>query len=139
MEREAGAARSVSVPDIITAEQYYDARRGDVAPEPLRRLMFALLKDALSCLQNNAHAKSGSRRRLFVEVKHWVDWEGGHGPFSFDTVCETLGIEPQFLRQGLKRWRKQQLAGSARTRLTARTPVIRLGQISAPIEKPSCR
>jgi hypothetical protein len=34
---------------------------------------------------------------------------GGDGLFSFDTVCETLGINPEYVRQGLLRWKKKRL------------------------------
>jgi hypothetical protein len=139
MEWENGALGSLLVPDVITPEQYYDARRDDSTLRPVKRLMLALLEDALRCFQNNADAKSGPRRRLFVEAEQWLLCRGGQGPFSFDTVCETLGIEPDFLRNGLTDWRKQQLAGIAQKRLARRSPVVRLGRISAPIRRRSRR
>jgi hypothetical protein len=102
---------------------------------PVKRLMMAVLEDALRCFQNNAEAKSGPRKRLFAEAEEWLCGEGGDGPFSFETVCETLGIEPQFLRGGLKEWRAQQLAGVAARRLARRSPVVRSGKISAPTRR----
>ena len=72
----------------------------------------AILEDALRCFQNNCDAKIGSRKRLFQEAEQWLCGEGGEGPFSFEMVCETLGIEPSFLRNGLREWRRQQLEGN---------------------------
>jgi hypothetical protein len=132
MEWDNGVLGSIFVPDVITPEQYYDTRRDDSANAPVRRLMMAVLEDALRCFQNNADAKGGPRKRLFAEAEQWLCNEGGDGPFSFDTVCETLGIEPQFLRSGLREWRSQQLAGISRRRLARRSPVVRSGKISAP-------
>ena len=131
MEWENGSLGSIFVPDIITPEQYYDSRRDDSAMAPVKRLMMAVLEDALRCFQNNADAKSGPRKRLFVDAEQWLCGEIGDGPFSFETVCETLGIEPGFLRKGLKEWRNQQLAGISTRRLARRSPVVRSGKISA--------
>lgn len=131
MEWENGVLGSIFVPDVLTPGQYYDSRRDDSAMAPVKRLMMAVLEDALRCFQNNADAKSGPRKRLFVEAEQWLCGSGGDGPFSFDTICETLGIEPQFLRAGLRQWRNQQLAGVGTRRLARRSPVVRSGRISA--------
>jgi hypothetical protein len=131
MEWENGVMGSILVPDMITPEQFYDSRHDDSAIAPVKRLMMAVLEDALRCFQNNSNAKSGPRKRLFVEAEQWLCGETGDGPFSFDTVCETLGIEPQFLRGGLRQWRAQQLVGVLARRLARRSPVVRAGKISA--------
>jgi len=135
MEWENGVLGSIFVPDVITPEQYYDSRRDDSTIAPVKRLMMAVLEDALRCFQNNADAKSGPRRRLFTEAEQWLCGESGDGPFSFETVCETLGIEPGFLRSGLREWRSQQLAGVSTRRLARRSPVVRSGKISAPTRR----
>jgi hypothetical protein len=137
MEWENGTLGSIFVPDVLTPEQYYDSRRDDSRIAPVKRLMMAVLEDALRCFQNNADAKTGARKRLFSEAEQWLCGEGGDGPFSFETVCETLGIEPQFLRSGLNQWRAQQLTGVAPRRLARRSPVVRSGRISAPARRSS--
>jgi hypothetical protein len=131
MEWENGVMGSILVPDIITPEQFYDTRHDDSAIAPVKRLMMAVLEDALRCFQNNSNAKTGPRKRLFIEAEQWLCGETGDGPFSFHTVCETLGIEPEFLRGGLRQWRDQQLAGVSARRLARRSPVVRSGKISA--------
>jgi len=132
MEWENSSLGNLFVPDVMTPEQYYDSRRDDSSIRPVKKLMMAILEDALRCFQNNADAKTGSRKRLFEEAEQWLCGEGGEGPFSFEMVCETLGIEPGFLRSGLKEWRKQQLMGDSTRRLARRSPVVRTGRISAP-------
>lgn len=135
MDWENSVLGSIFVPDVLTPEQYYDARRDDSAIAPVKRLMLAVLEDALRCFQNNADAKNGSRKRLFAEAEQWLCGEDGDGPFAFDTVCETLGIDPGFLRSGLRNWRDQQLAGNSPRRLARRSPVVRSGRISAPTRR----
>jgi hypothetical protein len=135
MDWENSAAGSLFVPDVLTPEQFYDSRKDDSAIRPVKKLMMAILEDALRCFQNNADVKVGTRKRLFNEAEQWLCGEGGEGPFSFETVCETLGIEPQFLRKGLREWRVQQLAGISAHRLARRSPVVRSGRISAPARR----
>ncbi|MGH7813190.1 MAG: hypothetical protein ACREQI_04215 [Candidatus Binataceae bacterium] len=135
MEWENSSLGSLFVPDILTPEQFYDSRRDDSSIRPVKKLMMAILEDALRCFQNNADAKGGTRKRLFQEAEQWLCGEGGDGPFSFETVCETLGIEPSFLRNGLREWRGQQLAGTALRRLARRSPVVHTGRISAPAQR----
>ena len=137
MEWENGVLGSIFVPDVLTPEQYYDSRRDDSAIAPVKRLMMAVLEDALRCFQNNADAKNGPRKRLFQEAEQWLCGDNGDGPFSFETVCETLGIEPGFLRAGLREWRQQQLTGVSTRRLARRSPVVRTGRISAPTRRTS--
>jgi hypothetical protein len=132
MEWENTAIGNLFVPDVLTPEQFYDSRKDDSNIRPVKKLMMAILEDALRCFQNNCDAKGGPRKRLFQEAEQWLCGEGGEGPFSFEMVCETLGIEPSFLRNGLKEWRRQQLDGNSARRLARRSPVVRTGHISAP-------
>src|ERR1700761_248603 len=122
MEWENGVLGSLFVPDVLTPGQYYDSRREDSAIAPVKRLMMAVLEEALRSFQNNSEAKSGPRRRLFLEDEQWLCGDESDGPFSFATVCETLGIEPAFLRAGLRKWLNQQKGGVSPRRLARRSP-----------------
>lgn len=139
MQWDNSALNSLFVPELVTPEQYYDSRRDDSPMRPLKRLMLAVLEDALRCFQNNAAAKSGPRKRAFAEAEQWLCNGSGDGPFSFETVCETLGIEPRFLRGGLKQWRERQLAGVGERPLARRSPVVRSGRISVIVRRRSKR
>ncbi|MGH7905967.1 MAG: hypothetical protein ACREP6_05010 [Candidatus Binataceae bacterium] len=139
MDWENGVLGALFTPEVLTPEQYYDERRDDSALRPVKRLMMAVLEDALRCFQNNAAAKTGARARAFAEAEEWLCGESGEGPFSFDTVCETLGIEPQYLRSGLRNWRDEQLAGITGRRLARRSPVVRNGKINVRMRRNSRR
>jgi hypothetical protein len=43
------------VSDVITQSQYYDSRKGQDDDAPLKRLMLAVLRDALACLLSPAY------------------------------------------------------------------------------------
>ena len=129
MEWESSEASSLFAPSILTPDQYYDERRDDSTMRPIKRLMLAVLEDALRCMQKYADVRSGARRLMFREAEYWLCREGGHALFSFTMVCETLGIEPEYLRSGLRKWRKTQPHGELRQRVARRSPVIRSGAI----------
>jgi hypothetical protein len=124
------------VPDVLTPGQYYDGIRADDAlVRPIKRLMLAVLEDAMRCYQTYADSRSRAHRRLFVEAEAWLMDRRADSVFSFATVCETLGIDPACLREGLRRWRLQLLDGMNPRRLARRSPVTRPGRISAPLRR----
>jgi hypothetical protein len=75
------------------SEDHYD-ERSDVRVRPIKRLMLAVLEDALNCLDKHANAKHGDSLRIYSEAEHWFCRSNDDSIFSFSTVCETLGIEP---------------------------------------------
>jgi hypothetical protein len=45
------------------------------------------------------------------------DADGDAPAFTFEYICEVLGLDPDYIRHGLQRWREEQLAqGMARIR-----------------------
>jgi hypothetical protein len=131
MEWESAELGSLFAPSILTPEQYYDLLRDDSALRPIKRLMLAILEDALRCLHKHADAKNGARRRTYREAEQWLCGDGGNALFSFTVVCETLGIEPEYLRSGLRQWRETGQRGEGGQRVGRRSPVMRNGSIFA--------
>ncbi len=122
--------------DALTPEQYYDGiRADDASSRPIKRLMLAVLEDAMRCYQTYASSRNPTQRRLFVDAERWLMDRSAGGVFAFETVCETLGIEPSCLRAGLRRWRLQQLNGMNPRRLARRSPVTSTSRISAPLKR----
>ena len=106
LTKTAEAARpvfDVSVPDALLPEQYFDRLATRTSDTPERRLLFAVLLDAVIQLQRRN--TSGS-----AEAERWIRNETDtDSPFSFRNVCEALGIEPGYLARGLLSWRRSQL------------------------------
>ncbi|HTN70164.1 MAG TPA: hypothetical protein VMO00_03655 [Methylomirabilota bacterium] len=65
--------------------------------------MLAILEDAIDCFQNNLLRPSLKSRRLFQEAEKWIVEVDGDWLFSFANVCEALGLNPAYVRQGLLR------------------------------------
>ena len=136
MEFAGSAIEGLIVPEVMTPEQFYSGARADDLPiRPIKRLMLAVLEDAMRCYQTCGNARSRLRRRLFAEAEAWILDRRAEGPFAFETICQTLGIEPDCLRKGLRHWRVQQLNGHNPRPLARRSPVTREGRISAPLRR----
>lgn len=103
---------SLFQPDTLLSAQYFDNLRGKTLLEPEKRLMLALLEDAVQCFQDNILAQSGKKKRLFEEAEEWILEEDGDWIFSFENICEFLGFSPAYLRQGLLRWKEKKLTMS---------------------------
>jgi hypothetical protein len=72
-----------------------------------RRLLVALLEDAVQTYQKYAFSGTRRGRRLFDEVESWLNEPTAGVALSFEYVCQALGIDPSYLRRGLERWRAQ--------------------------------
>jgi hypothetical protein len=131
MKRDTEIMNSLFLPDVLTPAQYFDSIRRDSADVPLKRLMMAVLQDAIRCFQSNAGNRSRSKEQCFREVREWIFHAPGEGPFSFVSVCDALGIVPEYLRAGLAEWERGQAAGLPAPRLGRRAPVLGSGQINA--------
>jgi hypothetical protein len=72
---------------------------------PQHRLMMAVLEHAVRCYQTRLNRPDRRSQRLFRETAQWFAANDATWPFSFEPICESLGIEPEYLRNGLERWR----------------------------------
>jgi hypothetical protein len=92
------ALDSSSRDGIVLPSQYFGAP-GFCSEQ---RLMLAVLVDAINILK--AWTLSGSRRQrqAFAEASHWVIKRGTRDSFSFDSVCDVLGIGSEMARKRLR-------------------------------------
>ena len=93
-------------PDALLPAQFYAAFRGGTGVSGEKRLMLAVLQDALDCYQKYAIAKDGPGRQLFAEAEEWISDESRGWYFSFENICEILEINSDYLRGGMRRWRQ---------------------------------
>jgi hypothetical protein len=95
----------------ILPSQFFEGRTKHEALEPEKRLMLAVLTDAVRCYQVGCDAQRTSRIRAFREAEEWLFSAKGYGPFSFENVCHTLDITPEYLRKMLRKWRIGRVGG----------------------------
>jgi hypothetical protein len=108
--------------DAVLPAQFYPARRGAASVEPIRRLMAGILIDAVRCFQRNFEARSSDRRQKFREARVWIFDDKGNGPFSFQSVCDSLEIDPRSLRNSIVGRQKDRRSGE-KQRMIRRSPV----------------
>jgi hypothetical protein len=83
----------------------------------MKRLMLAVLEDALRCLQTYTESPNPVHRKAFAEAETWILDRKAQGPFAFGVICDVLGIEPNRLRDGIREWRTQLSNGPDSRRL----------------------
>ncbi len=97
---------SLFQPDSVSPAQYLETVCRKTHLEAEQELMLAILKDAVTCFQGYFAARDKTKTRLFREAEEWIlQQEKSDWLFSFDNVCETLGLNPGYIREGLLRWR----------------------------------
>jgi hypothetical protein len=71
------------------------------AEGPERALLSALLFDGIQNYMNYAMAAGEAAKARYREAYNWVHDDDSEYVFSFLSVCDALGIEPEFIRLGL--------------------------------------
>jgi hypothetical protein len=74
--------------------------------EAEERLMLAVLINAVECFQTYVLARNYWDTKLFREAEDWIFKKNNHWLFSFENICETLELDPYYLRQGLLHWKE---------------------------------
>jgi hypothetical protein len=87
--------------------QYFDNFRRQRVLEPEKDLMLAILEDAVRCFQDNVLAQERRKKALFDEAEEWILETDRDWIFSFESVCETLGLDPRAVRQALLRLKRK--------------------------------
>jgi hypothetical protein len=101
-------------PDTVLSAQYFENLRRKTLFEPEKRLMLAILEDGIDCYLENLYASSAKRKRAFEDAAAWISESEGDWVFSFDNVCHALGLNPEYVRQGLLRSKERNGTPGAR-------------------------
>jgi len=68
------------------------------AAQPERRLLRAVLEDAVRTLLDRARANQRRADKLRREALAWIVSDDRSDVFTFENICETLGIDAGWLR-----------------------------------------
>lgn len=80
----------------VLASQFFPAEPGD-APE--RRLVVAILEDAVGCVRHYGTATDAEKRTLYSEARRWIISRDRRWCFSFENVCVMLDLDPDSVRK----------------------------------------
>jgi hypothetical protein len=95
--------------DTLLPAQYFDTFRRKSHLEPEKRLLLAVLEDAITCFQKYASARDSRGKALFMDAEEWIFAENQDWLFSFESACEVLGFHPKYVRAGLTAWKQNKL------------------------------
>jgi hypothetical protein len=94
--------------DTLIPNQYWETLRRKGGLEREQKLMLAVLEDAtwiyIKCFSK--------KNTLFLEVEDWFRHKGNDRLFSFENICDVLGLSADYIRRGLRVWRSTQMARS---------------------------
>jgi len=117
----------------LLPEQFAETTRALEVAEPERRLLLAVLCDAIVVFQRRVVGTGASPLRP-CEAERWILSNDRRWLFSYVNVCEALGIAPEPLRRALVAWRWRVASASrspaARRRLLAGKQPIPLPESS---------
>jgi hypothetical protein len=93
-------------PDTLASAQYFDGLRRQSALEPERELVLAMLEDAVVSFQKYMGSTREKEQRIFTDAEDWFSSDDREWIFSFANVCDFLGLDAEYLRKGLARWKE---------------------------------
>jgi len=92
-------------PDSLLPEQLGARSFGSARIQPEKRLQVAVLADAVLTFRRWLGVEHPRPGRLFAEVDGWFASEDADGPFTFITICDSLGFDPAYIRRGIREGR----------------------------------
>jgi hypothetical protein len=111
---EGGSGGGLFEPDILLPNQYFAAFRRGRAVEGERRLMLAVLEDAVDSYRKYAIARDPREQACFLEAREWFLSDDRSWLFAFENICDVLEMNAEYLRSGLDKWRRARAAAAMR-------------------------
>ncbi len=99
-------ANSLFEPDTLLPAQFYAAFRTGSVVAGEKRLMLAVLEDAVDCYRKYSTAREGQGVQLFRDVEVWFSSRDRRWFYSYENICDTLEINADYVRGGLVQWRR---------------------------------
>ena len=113
-------------PEVILPSQFTEQMGTKQSDRGEKRLMLAVLEEAVATFQRHVDASTRHGQRVFHEAEEWIHSQDTAWPFAFENICDTLEIEPEFLRRGLETWKSKQLQAASSGARVYRFPFRRV-------------
>ena len=110
-------------PDTCLPSQFWGNRGLSRQLEGEKRLMIAIMKDAVECLEKYRNARSSAGRELYQNALEWIEDQGTGWLFSFNNIRGLLGFDPDYMRESLLK-REQKLAKPVRGKVYTFPPQV---------------
>ena len=112
-------ARKISYEQALVAHRWVALDPADIGliesvykktlREGEERLMLAVLESAVEDFQKYVLARKTRGKQLFQHAEDWILEKDSEELFSFENICETLGLHPDHIRKGLMVWKEARL------------------------------
>jgi len=102
-----GALTVLFQSDELATYEFRRTAERKLFSEPEKNLLYAVLEDAILCYQRFVNATGRKEQQLHQNAAHWIFAPNDNRLLSFEFVSEICGVDPDFLRMGLWRWREQ--------------------------------
>ena len=89
--------------EAILPSQFWDSAPVDQRGGPERRLLLAILEDALVTLLQHRTREDLASRRLITETERWIASDRRTSIFDFAGLCDVLSLDPDYIRLLIKR------------------------------------
>lgn len=76
--------------------------------QPECRLLWAVLENAVDTYMKYMLATGRRPQRLFREAQDWIWHDDPTWLCSFVSICHVVGVDPDYLRRGLRKWSEAQ-------------------------------
>ncbi|HLK11160.1 MAG TPA: hypothetical protein VKW76_07260 [Candidatus Binatia bacterium] len=86
-------------PDIMMPAQFYGRVVHRARETGERRLMAAILEDAVHTLCDRGHRRAPRELRA---ARRWIESHDRQWVFSFERICEALDVDPEHVREQLR-------------------------------------
>ncbi len=87
-------------PRALMPAQFFTQRERRNAQSSIRRLMYAILEDAVNVY--TSEVRSSRQSRTFQQTRRWIDSNDKAWVFSFLRICEALDLDPEYIRRGVR-------------------------------------
>lgn len=87
-------------PRALMPARFFTQRERRNAQSSIRRLMYAILEDAVNVY--TSEVRSARQSRTFQQARRWIDSNDRTWMFSFLRICEALDLDPEYIRRGVR-------------------------------------
>lgn len=115
-------ATGIFEPDTLLPSQFADRTGVRRVFDGERRLMVAILEDAIDVYRKQAAARETRKRHMFEDAERWIEDRDVTWIFSFENICAVLDLDADYIRRGLYAWRDRVRATPASSVVSLRPP-----------------
>lgn len=88
-------------PDVFLPSQFYGNSGLARQLDGEKRLMIAIMKDAVECLEKYRGSRTSAGKLSYQSAIQWVEDTDTDWLYSFTNICDLLGFDSHYLREQL--------------------------------------